>query len=185
MYVTNSQLSIILDCSLSMVYRVFNSKNKLDLDYMVKLYDNKNSCHFYKKRFSNRLLVDFRNLEYLNANDVKHILNISYYKLQKLRQEKKIDYVQTSPTRYLYSSNSIDKLLYKKNYKVFRAKKEFFTVQEAFEIIKEKEMKISKKTLYRYIENGIIPSIYFGKTYRIPILEFNEYIKKNNKNRET
>lgn len=187
-FVNNAQLATILDCSTSLIYSGIiipkdegTNENLIDLNSFVIKHDNKNSCAFHKKRFSNRLFVDYKECDYIFAKDVREILDISYYELKKLRDTKKITYVYKTSTLCLYEVNSLKKLHPSKSKKIFKVKKEFFTVLEVLEILDKTKHNISRKTLYRYIQKGLIPNIHFGTNYRIPILEFNNFLNNLNK----
>lgn len=172
MLVNHSQLATILNCSKSMIYNsVQQDKKNIDIDKFIE------SCNFSNfifvgKKFSDRLLVDFKDFTYIEAKIVMKLLNIDYYELKKLRETNLINYKKLTQTQTLYKVNSIIENFPQTNLKVPLIRKEFYSIKEIQEILKEKNVNISNRTLYRYIEDNKIPHIIVGKTYRIPIIEF-------------
>lgn len=174
MYVNHSELAIIIDCSKNVVYNQFNYNDLINLDIFID--KHKGNLKLCTKKFSNRLL---KNKKYLTAKDINRILGLTYYDLQKLRLNKKIKYKKIYAKCYLYDIDSLKILYPKYNFKTFIPTKEFYKVSEAYQILKFNNLNFSLRTLYRYLEEKKIPCILFGKNYRIPILEFENYIKKN------
>lgn len=173
MFVNHSQLAIILNCSKSMIYNLIQEdKKNIDIDIFIESC-NRSKFILVGKRFSDRLLVNLKDFSYVEAKVVMQLLNINYYELKKLRENKIIDYKKLTQTQSLYNVNSIIKNFPQVNMKVPLISKQFYSIKEIQELLKTKNVDISIRTLYRYIDNKKIPYILIGNTYRIPIIEFN------------
>lgn len=195
-FINIKELSIILNMSKKTLYKLFkcnNGKHEIDLDTLLlksKISNFKFSFELDNTSFVSRMIKPIHEDDLpsiLRTKDIIELTGFSKYKISYIRKKELIKYNVIEDNRYnknakgrlqyLYDKESF--LNYVKDHKIKLKNvdtiftKQFYSTKDTLHyLFNYKKIKVSQRTLHRYIYKNLIPAIKIGETIRIPILEF-------------